>query len=205
MTVFCIGDSNTYGYDPLSAFGSRYPEDVCWTERLKGWEIINGGMNGMTVPVDISVFTDWIRSKKPDLVTVMLGSNDLLMGESAETTAGRMEAFLAAVGETGVPVLLIAPPPMQRGDWVRSDDLVEASRKLSVLYRRLAARMGIPFADAGAWNVEMTFDGVHFSPAGHAAFAEGLSAVLRDMSFGTEQCGNGLTLSGSAPFPADSV
>lgn len=38
--------------------------------------------------------------------------------------------------------------------------------------------LGVAFADAGEWGVALTFDGVHFSPEGHAAFAEGLGRTL---------------------------
>ena len=50
--VLCFGDSNTYGYDPRSCLGGRYPESVRWTGLLKarGWEIINEGENGRAIP-----------------------------------------------------------------------------------------------------------------------------------------------------------
>lgn len=38
MKILCIGDSNTYGYDPRSFFGDRYPEDVRWTDNLGACE-----------------------------------------------------------------------------------------------------------------------------------------------------------------------
>ena len=41
-----------------------------------------------------------------------------------------------------------------------------------------AEKAGAAFADAGEWGVELIFDGVHFSPEGHAAFAEGLMKKL---------------------------
>ena len=97
MTLLCIGDSNTYGYDPRSYFGDRYPADIRWTERLGSWKAINCGMNGLAVPYNHTVFTDLIRSKSPDVVAVMLGTNDLLEGSNAETTAKRMEAFLTDI------------------------------------------------------------------------------------------------------------
>ena len=28
MKILCIGDSNTYGYDPRSYLGDRYPAEV---------------------------------------------------------------------------------------------------------------------------------------------------------------------------------
>jgi len=181
MKILCIGDSNTYGYDPRSFFGSRYPAETRWTGRLGDHEVINSGMNGLQIPRNARVYTDLIRSKSPDLVLVMLGSNDLLEGAKAETAANRMESFISAIQETGVQILLIAPPVMQDGEWVRSTELIEESEKLGKLYRELAERTGILFADAGEWKVELAFDGVHFSPAGHASFADGLTEVLRDL------------------------
>ena len=50
--IACLGDSNTYGYDPASPLGSRYPPEIRWTGRLRecGWLVFNRGMNGWTVP-----------------------------------------------------------------------------------------------------------------------------------------------------------
>ncbi len=180
MKVLCIGDSNTYGYDPRSYFGSRYPAAVRWTERLEGHEVLNCGMNGLAVPRTGGPYLELIRPKSPHLAVVMLGSNDLLEGADAAATADRMDTFLADVMAAGVKVLLIAPPPMQRGEWVQSDTLIEESEKLRQRYRKLAEERGCFFADAGDWGVELLFDGVHFSPAGHAAFARGLSEALRE-------------------------
>ena len=180
MKVLCIGDSNTYGYDPRSYFGSRYPAEVRWTGRLQGHEVINCGMNGLAVPYDSRPFAEMIRAKAPDLAVVMLGSNDLLGGADAAAATDRMDIFLTAVMATGVRVLLLAPPPMQRGEWVQGKALIEESEKLRQRYRALAEKRGCFFADAGDWDVELLFDGVHFSPSGHAAFALGLSEALRD-------------------------
>ena len=76
--------------------------------------------------------------------------------------------------------VLLAPPPMQRGEWVQRKALIEESEKLRQCYRALAEKRGCIFAYAGDWDVELLFDGVHFSPSGHAAFARGLSKALRE-------------------------
>ena len=73
MTILCIGDSNTYGYDPRSWLGSRYPAHIRWTERLPGVTVINGGVNGMRIPRADAACAALIREKKPALTTVMLG------------------------------------------------------------------------------------------------------------------------------------
>lgn len=177
MKILCIGDSNTYGYDPRSYLGDRYPADVRWTDRLDNCDVINCGVNGMTVPREHSRFIGQIRINEPDLVIVMLGTNDLFSGLSAEQITDRMERFLDSIISIGRPILLISPPVLQYGEWVMDDELVEESQDLGGMYRELADRKGCLFADAAEWDIEMTFDGVHFSPEGHAVFAQKLKEL----------------------------
>ena len=187
MKVLCFGDSNTYGYDPRSPFGDRYGTDDRWTDILaaaKGWEVINAGVNGREIPVypfQQEQAAQLVRRAAPELLIVMLGGNDLLCNPrfTAEDTAERMEAFLK--GLSPVPTLLIAPPPMEKGAWVGEERLITESRRLAAAYAAAAARLGIFFADAAVWNVGLTFDGVHFTESGHAAFAAGLASVLETL------------------------
>ena len=185
--LLCLGNSNTWGYDPRGAFGGRYPKSVRWTGRLEetGWEVLNRGMNGGLVPREgeYPAFLDLIDSLRPlDTVTVMFGTNDVLQGGGAAAAAERMERFLRAVRErfADLPVLLIAPPPVTFGDWVQSEGVIRESAALSGEYRRTAAALGVRFADAGTWGVGLTFDGVHFTQEGHAAFFEGIRQALTE-------------------------
>lgn len=112
----------------------------------------------------------------------MYGTNDILQGGSAEAAGERMAQFLRQIrphcGES--MLLLIAPPPLQPGDWVLSGAAAEESRKLSACYRRVAAQERAAFADAGEWHAALAFDGVHLTPEGHAAFFAGLAPLLPD-------------------------
>ena len=177
MKLFCIGDSNTYGFNPQTAAG--YPSGTRWTDRLEGWEVINYGISGMTIPRVPSFFPNEVRKNRPDLVFVMLGTNDLLENDGAEEAADRMEVFLTSIKASGISLLLVSPPPLQQGAWVDSEELISESRKLGDLYRDIAERNGYMFADAGEWDIELMFDGVHFSPAGHEKFAGKLGEMLR--------------------------
>ena len=186
--LLCYGDSNTYGYDPRSYLGGRYPESVRWTALLNAanWDVINRGENGRSIPrLDrkIEAVVQTVRGIETDILTVMLGSNDLLQcpGLSAEVCGERMERFLKAIliQTQGSPkILLVAPPPMAAGAWVGDHRTLEESRQLTGCYERTAHQLGIAFADAGAWGVGLAYDGVHFSEDGHLAFAKGIRAAL---------------------------
>ena len=181
MKILCIGDSNTNGYDPRSFLGDSYPEDVRWTGQLTGEQVINWGINGITIPADPSVYVGLIKRKSPDLVIVMLGTNDILQGASAAQTARRMESFLDSVMSASKPVLLIAPPPFSFGEDVQDEALIKESEELARLYKELADDKGCRFADAGEWGIDLAFDGVHLSPEGHKTFAERLGKVLQEI------------------------
>lgn len=191
--VLCIGDSNTYGFDPRSYLGGRYPADRRWTGILQAsgrWNVQNCGENGRGIPyrkAELAALETLLQAKPgAEIITVMLGSNDLLEfpPASAEAVTERMEMLLrrlqgtlTAMGSSAA-LLLVAPPPMQPGAWVAETRLLTESARLGTCYRALAEALALPFADASAWRVELTFDGVHFSEAGHRAFATGIEPVL---------------------------
>ena len=180
MKLWCFGDSNTYGYDPCGFFGGRYaaPWPTLLAEKT-GFQVINDGKNGRMIPEREHEFLQFRRDAErynADALIVMLGTNDLLEGASTGTAAARMEAFL---NRCNVPmILLVSPPPMKRGAWVPDDGLVEESKELSQQHEGLAKRLSIRFADAGKWDIELAYDGVHFAEEGHARFAKGLASCL---------------------------
>lgn len=170
MHVICYGDSNTWGYDPRGFFGGRYDEP--WPSLLP-WKTENLGENGREIPAFPVTFPE-----NTDLLIVMLGTNDLLQGSGAEAAAKRMESFLPGISWKPEKILLIAPPPMQLGQWVPGTWLIEESKELTRQYEALSRRLGVRFADAGRWKIPLAFDGVHFTEEGHRAFAEGLMNYL---------------------------
>jgi len=173
MKIICFGDSNTYGYDPRSYVGDRYGEESRWVDllaKLTGHETVNRGMNGRCIPKSGIDFGD------ADLALIMLGSNDLLQGADVETVTARMEAFLSQLDLRRVA--LLAPPAMQEGEWVWKTALIRDSKALAASYRALARQLGVWFIDTSAWNIEVTFDGVHFTEKGHRVFAAKLAEEL---------------------------
>ena len=182
MRILCFGDSNTYGYDPRGFFGDRYGAEDRWVDLLAkqtGHECINAGTNGREIPRNPYALRLFAEHTPVDIFLVMLGTNDLLQGASAKEAADRMETFLNQLLPHCKRIMLVTPLPMKRGAWVSTNELVTRSIQLAEEYKILAEKMNIPFVDTREWNVELTFDGVHFTEEGHHAFAENLGKELR--------------------------
>ena len=183
--IVCIGDSNTWGYDPRGFGGGRYPAAMRWTAQLDSlpqWVIHNLGENGREIPHSafaLRLLGQQLEALAPlDGMCLMLGSNDLLCGASPAAVAARMEDLLDRLGAYGAPLLLIAPPRFCSGTWVAEEGLIDASARLAALYRTLAQDRTVAFADAGGWDIPLAFDGVHFTEEGHRRFAEQAQAAF---------------------------
>ena len=181
VRILCFGDSNTYGYDPRGFFGDRYDAEDRWVDLLAkqtGHKCINAGANGREIPRSPYALRLLTEHTPVVVFLVMLGTNDLLQGAKAKEAADRMEAFLNQLLPHCQQILLVAPPPMKRGAWVPTDELVTESIHLTEEYKLLAEKLSIPFVDTREWNIELAFDGVHFTEEGHHTFANRLTEYL---------------------------
>lgn len=193
--IICFGDSNTYGAHGFT--GGRYHSAERWTGRIGGFlgcEVRNAGMNGREIPEgrwDLAEVSRLLEEEAPfDLFVVMLGSNDLLMmfKTGMPKITARMEAFLKevlrmpAIDGNGKKILLIAPPPTQLSRYGSDGERFDRiSLEFADSYLKLANKLGVRFADAGQWHVDIGPDGVHFTAEGHKKFAEGLEKVLQQI------------------------
>lgn len=176
LKIICFGDSNTYGYDPRSWLGDRYDAQHRWVDILAestGWDIYNSGENGREIPSYVPTIP-----KDIDYFIVMLGTNDLLQGRSAEETAERMKRWIQDLPLPKKNVFLIAPPLFIRGAWVDDQSLIQASQMYAQYCQQIAQQLGLRFANAGEWGISIAFDGVHFTEQGHHMFAAKLMTYL---------------------------
>lgn len=187
MKIICFGDSNTYGYDPRAYFGGRYDAGCRWVDILAhkgGHECLNYGQNGRAIPAyedELLLYKSIFEKEKADFFVVMLGSNDILMGLSMKAITVRMERLIRYLPFEKARILLLSPPCFEWGDWVESEVQLQASRELAENYRQLAQKLGLHFADAQDWGVRLSHDGVHFTAAGHRAFAEGIYNTIENI------------------------
>jgi lysophospholipase L1-like esterase len=205
-TILCYGDSNTWGSDPET--GERFPEGVRWPGVLRralgeGYHVIEEGLPGRTTVREDPIEGDHkngraylrpcLESHRPlDLVTLMLGTNDLK--ERFGTSASDIAQGAASLAETvlmsgcgpygAAPgVLLVAPPPVGRlTDLAQMFEGSEGkSRGFSAHYRHFAERSGCAFLDAAEVIVSSDVDGIHLDAGEHRKLGEAVAARIRGL------------------------
>jgi lysophospholipase L1-like esterase len=201
--ILCFGDSNTWGYDPVSK--GRFPNDVRWTGVLQAalgpeFRVLEEGLNGRTTVWEDPVEGDkmgkrhllpCLESQAPlDLVILMLGTNDTKKRYSAPPSdiaagVGVLLDIIArsAAGRKGAapPVLLMCPAPLVTLTEFSEmfEGGIEKSRALAPLYADLAKTRGCAFFDAGTVVKCSAIDGVHFDRAAHRSLGEAVAEEVR--------------------------
>ena len=205
-TILCYGDSNTWGFDPET--GERFPEEVRWPGVLgiklgDDYRVIEEGLSGRTTVWDDPIegaykngrtyLRPCLESHRPvDLVTLMLGTNDLKrrFGSSASDIAQGAARLAEMVSRSGCGpgggapvVLLISPPPV-----VALTDMAEMfegagekSRRFSEHYGFFAGQYGCEFFDASAVIVSSEVDGIHVDAGAHRKLGKAIAARVEDV------------------------
>lgn len=186
--VLCYGDSNTYGYDPRD--GGRYIAEHRWVDILESDELclINEGLNGREIPTcdyEYKYLERIVRQNLHcDMMILALGVNDAYnmrhskadkIADRWRTTFNQVPA-LSEYRNLGKTIVLVAPPVGFVDGWGSDSEknIIEALTNLPREYEKLANELSIEFADSNKWDIEMSFDGVHFSELGHKNFAKGI-------------------------------
>ena len=187
--LILFGDSNTYGYDPRGFLGGRYPEDVLWTTHVKealkdSYEIVEEGMNGRMLPeLGYGLFTTVIQGlSREDVFVMMLGTNDILLTNhpNVDATLQRLDSILSYVSKNCLATFILVAPPYINAIDQEMQLYHDCSVEMNEGYKKLAKAHNIKAIDAGSWNIEMGYDGFHFSIEGHKHFAKSLLEALKE-------------------------
>jgi len=165
------------------------------------FHVIEEGLNGRTTVWDDPVegvhrngrtyLLPCLQSHMPlDLVVLFLGVNDLKQRFSVPASdiargAGVLIELTQRSGTgragAGLPVLLIAPPPLARlTDYAEMLLGGEAkSRLLAARYQEVAAEYGSHFLDAGAVIRASDLDGVHLEQDQHRILGETVAVKVK--------------------------
>ena len=204
MRILCIGDSNTWGYNPIN--GQRFERR--WTkvlsELMSDNEIIEEGLNGRTLtsvdPVlkercGISGLKMLLMSHKPiDYVIVMLGTNELkkFFKCSASHIASGIREFLDVILDKNmwqrfnVPKVLIISPILIRDELFENGDVfgefdeksVEQSKYLANSILAVCKEYKVEFMNAADFAEASLVDNVHMDEENHEKLAKAIKFKL---------------------------
>ncbi|MBQ8166349.1 MAG: GDSL family lipase [Lachnospiraceae bacterium] len=207
MRILCIGDSNTWGYDPVDGFRHKNR----WTRVLAGLmpehEIIEEGLNGRTIlSIDpymperclIHNLRMILMSNKPvDMVVLMVGSNELknIFPCKASYIAQGIEECVKIILDKdmwdrfNVPKVLIVSPILIRDEMVTNggtfagefdETSVRESKLLAEEYKKVCEKYQLEFIDAAKYAEASLVDNLHMDEENHRKLGEALYDRLRN-------------------------
>lgn len=191
LTWVVTGDSITHGLVHTQSARS-YPEHL--HELVRGELgrtrdiVINSAISGHRLTDILGDFDRRVASWRPDVVTLMIGTNDLSTGPDRVTVdpadfAASLGDFVDRVRALGAIVVLQTPPSIDVPNAPgreRIVDFVEAVREVAVSEDVLLVDQHARFTALGHGGVPWGLMGDPFHPnaAGHAALALELARVL---------------------------
>ncbi|MDO5736400.1 MAG: SGNH/GDSL hydrolase family protein [Propionibacteriaceae bacterium] len=186
MTWVFVGDSITHGC--LHTHGNRNYVEHC-TEVLR-WQtgrttdvVINAGVSGWRVPDLLGDFDFRLARFIPDVVVLMLGTNDATAGESGrQAFSSQLQELAPRIRALGAELVLQVPPLLRGESSGRAD--MPAYRDA---IRAVADGLDVPIVDhARDWEAhlpdggldEWLADDIHPNAAGHLRMARTLLGAL---------------------------
>ena len=171
-----LGDSLTEGYGVAQE--AAFPQLI--KEKFKNdkseWEISASGSSGSTSASTLSRLK-WISKEKPDVVFILMGSNDGLRGLKVDETEKNLSASIEWAKENKIKIILgqlYVPPNYGK----------EYSKQFSSLFPKLAKKYKVvlgPFLlDGVAGNPKLNqADAIHPNEKGHKIVAENIYQYLK--------------------------
>lgn len=205
-TILCYGDSNTWGYEPLT--GIRLSRQQRWPgalQQLLGapYYIIEEGLNGRMTAWDepfrngrngLKALAPLLQSHAPlALVIVMLGTNDLKhhLNVSAHESSSGISALIEIIQKSGAgphdacspEILIVAPCKIGELSELMNHDYEGAAEKSALLpafYRQVCVDLNCNFLDANE-VATVGDDGIHLNATGHRLLAMALAPTVRTL------------------------
>jgi len=165
--VIMLGDSITEGID--------------WRELFPDVRILNRGISGDT-SAGVLQRLDEVIGRRPKIVFLMIGSNDLQMGLPVSAVNANIRSIVRALEERQIRVVL------QKVLFAASGYRPQINNKVNELNHALADLCRAPtvlcldlnriLANGGALSPSFSLDGLHLNTAGYLAWKSEITALL---------------------------
>lgn len=195
MSLFCIGDSLTFGYGV--PFKEKWTTLLCNQMEM---EVVNFGVNGDTTSGMLCriqrLFAAWSPTAfqaGENFLFLMGGSNDIFFSGSDKTARVNMGAMVSQILAYEIRPLIGIPPPvcpeMISSKWAKLIDFAAASQSLEQYGRwlsRFVSTFDLQTVDfrssfldkTGRPRIDLFGDGIHPNAAGHQIMADRLRQRL---------------------------
>jgi lysophospholipase L1-like esterase/acetyl esterase/lipase len=202
--VVCFGDSITgvyYHSGGLRAWCDMLGLALQQANPHANLEMINAGVSGHTTENALARIETDVIARKPHLVVVMFGMNDVTR-VPLEAYESNMREIIKQCQDTGAAVVLCTPNAVMHTADRPEEKLVKYADVVRSISRSLNLRLVDCFADyqkrrtddAAAWSLIMS-DEIHPNMTGHIRFAELIGEAI---------CGRLVSLK-STPPPIDAL
>jgi len=199
--ILCFGDSNTWGTTPNTQ--SRYDDNERWTALLKTaladiHDVIESGQPNRTLvnnppfsgsKTGIQYLKPLLELHSPDLIIIMLGTNDLknkftLSPEKISQAAFDLIEQIQLFKNEEKPaakVLLLCPPPIYEVGNYKSiyKNAHEKSTALSKHYLEISKQLNCDFFDVGSVVQTCKKEGIHWPIEQHENLAKALIPIIQ--------------------------
>lgn len=170
-----LGDSLTEGYGVAQEAAFVHLIQEKFKSNKSEWQIKASGSSGSTSASTLSRLK-WLVKDKPEVIFVLMGSNDGLRGLKIEETEKNLSAALVWAKKEKIKIILgqLHVPPNYGEDY---------SKKFAQIFPRLAKKYKIALAPflldqvAGVPKLNQA-DGIHPNELGHQVIAENIYKYL---------------------------
>lgn len=203
--VLCYGDSNTYGQMPNK--GERFDRSVRWPRELQRYlgdkyYVVEEGQGGRLTDLEDpdptkasrngwSYFAPCLDSHNPDIVVIMLGTNDAQKyhSRSARDIANSVEKFVKYCTSKGIEAVLVAPAAPDsdglfdehirpKSKWKYDNRSVVVLKELPLELEKIAIRNDVEFVDANL-HAKVGEDGLHWTRDSHLRFSKIMAELIK--------------------------
>ncbi|WP_345992826.1 arylesterase [Sulfurimonas sp. HSL-1716] len=165
--VLAFGDSLTYGFGAPIDFS--YPAVL---EKKTGLHVINAGIPGEESREGLMRLKGLLK-KKPDLVILCHGGNDILRKRSLAELKSNLLQMIKLIKQSGAVVMLVGVP-----------DFHMLGFRTLPLYKEVAKETGVIYEDKILTRIELhrefKSDYVHPNEKGYAMMADAFIEVLKE-------------------------
>jgi len=203
--VLCYGDSNTWGRLPDRS--GRYDAKTRWTGQLQkllgyGYYVIEEGLGGRTTDLNdndspvrngLDYFEPCFKSHNPDIVVIMLGTNDYKFryernSSDIKRAVKKYIDLINSMNNNKTKIVLMSPAvidpvaPLFKNFYEKdyNDASGPASQRLAEEFKILADESDVASLDTTNM-IQTGEDGLHLDLKSHEVLANELSTIISNL------------------------